>query len=247
MPLRDVLWEPKKGPLAFVTMGFLLSVSTNLLSNIVQEKSWTWWFLVVGVPLGVLALILSPLFSRLFPAPGREPVSTLIRPAGRYKILVGVASMGAGISSMKDAILFHCPEKVYLVHSEGSKPHAESLKETFITGIAKDGGQVKISPENFDLLPISNAGFDDPEQVRELVERKVYGALPLGFDEDDVMIDITGGSKGATAGALLAGLSESRNLEIVLTDKRNESGYAVGAGVPVEIDISYKLKKVKKS
>jgi hypothetical protein len=246
MALRDVLWEPKKGPLAFVAIGFALSISTNLISNIVPEESWAWWFLIAGVPAGVVLLILSPWFSKLFPIPEREPVSTLISPARRCRILVGLASMGGGIGSMRDAILYHRPEWVYLVHSEASQKEAEELKTKFVKGMTYG---FEIQEDNFVLLATSDEDFNDPEKIRELIEREVYAELPENRGEDDVMVDITGGMKGTTAGAFLAGLAETRNLEILIPKVKNEEGRAVPSdepGRPVEIDIAYRIKRVKR-
>jgi hypothetical protein len=243
MAVRDVLWDPRKGPLAFITFGYLMSVSTNLVTAAVPTKSGFWWVLVLGVPALVIGLILSPWFAKIMRTQDREPVSTLVRRPKESPILVGLASKGIGISSMKSAILYHHPKWVFLVHSEDSKVYAEQLRDGFVNPVDK---QSEINPENFRLLPIDNVGFGDPERIRELIENEVYRNLPKGKNEGDVMIDITGGTKGATAGAFLAGLADARKLEIVVPKSKDKDGRALEADDPVEIDISYKLKKLEK-
>lgn len=237
--MREAIWDPRKGPLAFVIIGYALSVSTNVISADIADRSLRWWIFAVVVPLGVLALILSPMFARIFPQVDREPVSVLRRRARKYPVFVGIASQGKGISAMRSAIGYHHPTWVFLIHSDASKADAETLFSE-LTAKGPDG---ILNAENFRLLHIGDDRFDDPESIRELIEKRVFGDLPEGMSEEDVMIDITGGSKGATAGAFLAGLADNRNLEVMLAKTKDADGRAQEADVPAEIDISYKVKK----
>lgn len=237
--MREAIWDPRKGPLAFVIIGYALSVSTNVTSELITDRSIWWWTFAVVVPLGVAGLILSPMFARIFPQVDREPVSVLRRPARRYQVFVGIASQGKGISAMRSAIKFHRPTWVFLIHSDASMTDAEKLKNELTAG----EHQEIVKASNFQLLHIGDDHFDDPESIRELIEERVFGALPEGMYEEDVMIDITGGSKGATAGAFLAGLADNRNLEVMLAKTKDADGRAQEAGEPAEIDISYKVKK----
>ena len=88
--------------------------------------------------------------------------------------------------------------------------------------------------------------FEDPEQVKDAIEDKVYGELPAGMRPDDIVIDITGGRKTTTAGAFLAGLPRGRHLEYNSPSEINIRGQGVKPGIPIQISLDYELRKLKR-
>lgn len=101
------------------------------------------------------------------------------------------------------------------------------------------------------LERMSDTAFQDVESVQERLESVVYGSLKeRGWLDSHVILDFTGGTRTTTAGAILAGLPQSRRMELVPAERKDPDGRATdpsAAGNPREIRIDYRMKRVRRS
>ena len=63
---------------------------------------------------------------------------------------------------------------------------------------------------------------------------------------EEVIIDVTGGSKATSVGATFAGLPRGRRLELIPGKAFDERRRATEAGDPFEIRMDYKLKPLRR-
>jgi hypothetical protein len=239
---REAFFDPRKGPWLYVLGAYVLGISINLVTNYAaewtQSRSLAWWLLVIGGPVAIL-LVSSSLLRRGF----RNQLSTtgsLVARPRRSRGLVVIASRGDGTQTAQKAIEYHRPERLWVVHSDWSQADFE----TDVKGWAL--GRNLLSPDQIQPIALSDEAFTDPGVVQERIEREVFGALPDGWEESDVMIDITGGRKQTTAGAFLAGLPQGRRLEVNIPDKVDfATGGGKSPGDPVEIRIDFSLKRLR--
>jgi hypothetical protein len=152
-----------------------------------------------------------------------------------------LVSPGKGSETAAGAIEYHSHSpgfsRVWLVHSDTSKSSAEQLLEEL-------SRRPHLSRETFCLLHLPDSQFDNPGLVHDLIERAVFRELPEGMTEAEVIVDLTGGMKGTSAGAFLAGLPRGRRLEYVSPATRDSRGRGTRPGEPIEIGIDYKLKRL---
>lgn len=225
------IWDAGYNPLAYFTIALVVGASVNVISGCIAQ------LFPVAAPRVSVGIIVIALVALLFPAireslmPRRslQPISSLKRDATKYRGLIAFVSVGGGSKSAERAIQFHTGTLVraWLLHSPSSEADAARLKKNY-------GG--------VQLVPLTEAEFEDPEAVKNTIDR-IYSTLHKdGLHTEDVVIDITGGTKRTTAGGFLAGLPEDRNLEVISAEEKDASGHAVTAGDPIEIDISYRVK-----
>lgn len=241
MQFRESFWEARKNPFIFFLVAYLFSLAVNLASTAIErgQAPVLWWLLVIGVPLLVFGTILSPYFPRLFGSRQHLTVR-LPYPAPQFAGLVVLASVGAkGLEPAQVAIRHHQPRlrRLWIVHSTRSLGDAVRLKaDTLSTGLLPDAAVA--------LLDLSDADFQDPEAVKRRIEFGVYAELH-DLSPADVVIDITGGRKGTSIGAFLAGLPQGRWLEIVNPRRTNERAQGEEPEEhPTLIAIDYRLKRV---
>jgi hypothetical protein len=241
--IQRALWEGQQGPTIFLFTAYLLGISVNLVSDVAgQLRGIAWWTIFILGP-ALFLFVSSGLWLRLFT--GRVETSVSTQAAEPRKGLVVFASPGDGIQTARKAIEHHLPvlEKVWLVYSKGGPVSSEAaaldLKRDVVTSNL-------LRPDQIQELPMVVDAFEDPEQVKELVENEVYGRLPDGLTDNDVIIDITGGRKTTTAGAFLAGLPKGRRLEINAPAAMNIRGLGTRPGTPLEIFVDYKLRRVRR-
>ncbi len=241
--VRAALTDPQKQPLIYVVvMVWLAGLSVNRLSNLIPGESPLDWLLILGVPVVILAFLVSSYFYRVFPRwlPGTEAT---VLPPRSAKGLVVLASPGKGIETAEAAVQTHVElgelALLWILHSEMSAANALNLKVKLV--------QTKVfSDDRIRLLAMSNSEFQDPEKVRQKIAEQVYDRLPLdGLAEAEVVIDITGGKKETTAGAFLAGLPPGRRLQVTTAAEINEAGQGIKPGASLEIRIDYKLTKAR--
>lgn len=236
---RQSMWEARKNPLLFFAATWLFSMGVNVLSGVPMPQA-TRWAIGLAVPALIAGIIVfTPFVERVF-GRGKGTAVATVRPAAKYKGLVVLASQGKGIASAEAAARYHGSSRVWCLHSDSSMNDAHSLRETLMSSSALSGGA-------FQLVHLTDDDFENPERVRQAIERNVFGSMPPGFSESDIVIDITGGLKTTTAGAFLAGLPAGRRLEVVKAAIRDSNGYAQLADKPYEIDISYELRPTARS
>ncbi|MEO8381526.1 MAG: hypothetical protein ABI779_17835 [Acidobacteriota bacterium] len=210
--------------------------SVNVISGWFATKCprWAFWLSIFVVAGAFIALLFPIIRQSLLPQRALEPVSSLKIPATKHRGLIAFVSVGAGSATAEAAIRYHRESLVraWLLHSPLSKRNAETLAETF-------GPLVR-------LVPMTEEEFGDPEAVKGAIER-IYSELSdFNLAASDVVIDITGGTKTTTAGAFLAGLPADRNLQVIRAATKDTDGRALQAGEPIEIDISYALKPLRR-
>jgi hypothetical protein len=238
--LRRGLWNPDASPFLFFLAAYLVGMSVNLASNAVSKHPFAFWVFLLGGPSLIVLAIVAPVLAKRWLGERVEP-SVSFEPARPRKWLVVLASPPPGIETAEKAIRHHLPalEKVWLLCSRGVDKESEPAALGLKASLERAG---LLRPEQVTVLPLSIAHFQDPEKVREAVEG-IYDRLPEDLDEADVIVDVTGGTKLATAGALLAGLPPGRFLEYVPAVKFDERGRGEEPGPPIEIAIDYVIRK----
>jgi hypothetical protein len=238
--LRQGLWDARQSPVIYFVVLFFLGMSINLVSAepwlpaVRRVMEWV-------PPLAVLLLLLTPAARRFWPWGTVEPNASVFE-AGSCRGLVVFASPGPGIATARKAISYHTTagkalEKVWIFCSDFSVANAETLA----ANVAEEWPDIEAG-----LVKMSDAGFQDVETVQEKIESIVYGCLrEKGWLESDVVIDFTGGAKTTTAGAILAGLPAARRMEFVPAEKKNEAGYGLDAGNPREVQIDYRMRRIR--
>jgi hypothetical protein len=242
--LREILqsfWDARKYPLIYFAVLYGLAVSSNLAVAAVQRSTLAAWLVGLGMPLVVLIVIITGQLSRFFP----RSIETAILPKARhYRGLVVLISMGSGVETAEAAARYHAGASsdlyVWMLASAQSRVDAVGLEGTLISqGLVKHG--------HVFLIDLSDEGFENPESVRDAIERKVYGKLPEGIEERDVIIDVTGGRKTTTAGAFLAGLPAGRRMQVNNPSEVDAEGHGIKPGDPMEIVVDYRLKRISRN
>lgn len=230
----------RQGSLTIFLTSYVLALSSSALAAGLEPGSLSWWSVIL-TPLVIGPVwIFSPWLARLWPWSRVEPVPRIFRP-GACRGLVVFVSPGRGSATAAHAIDFHGTELAYiwLVHSDRSRADAEHLSE-------EAARRPNLSTERIRRLYLPDRRFDDPEQIRSLLEREVFSRLPENLEPWDVLIDFTGGLKGTSAGALLTGLPPERRLQYTPAAVTDARGRGTRPGDPVEIGIDYKLKRARR-
>lgn len=234
------IWEAKSNPLVFIFLTWAFAISTNYWSEYLGPIGtlgfdlWPGWtragFMLISPALFGLALY------AILPK-GRTPAPTSrIRPAPKRKGVVVLQSQRGGPAWDAIAHHFGTCQRVWVIHSEESLPDAEALR-------ARLESERRLPREAVTLIALRNGKFEDPEEVKDRIEAEVFDKLPDGFEEDDVAIDITGGTKPTTAGAFLAGLPPGRRLQLTSAIRDPETGLVVKAGEVREIQLDYDIRR----
>jgi CRISPR-associated protein (Cas_Cas02710) len=119
---------------------------------------------------------------------------------------------------LKQGTLAHC----WMICTEESEGEAAAIVERMEARGARSeifhyGEQHVLWGQNRSEVPMSlmltAAAMDDPNVMRQLVDR-IYGeAVVFGVMEGEVVVDYTGGTKSMTAGMMLACVSPKRQVE----------------------------------
>ncbi|HEY2090402.1 MAG TPA: hypothetical protein VGJ81_00805 [Thermoanaerobaculia bacterium] len=239
--IRQSFWDARKYPLIYFAVGYSLAVSSNLAVAVVQQSKVAVWLFGVGAPLVVVLVILTPLFGRLVSRLRLEIAPELLQKARHYRGVVVLISVGPGVATAEAAARYHAsisPDLyVWMLASDQSRNLALDLERKLFTENVVKRGHVF-------LIDLSDDDFENPERVRAAIEDRVYGELPEGIEEHDVVIDVTGGKKTTTAGAFLAALPAGRRMEVNNPRVVGPDGRGVEPGVPMEIVVDYRLKKI---
>jgi len=246
LKLRQTLFEPRHNPLLYFVAAYFLAISVNLASG----EPWLPWAkaaLEFGTPLVILLILLWPAaLRRLWPWGREVEPETTVYEARRCRGLVVLASVGLGIATAAKAVDFHADlgdtlQTVWMFCSDSSAAHADKLR----LELAARHPALEIVIER-----MTDAAFLDVESVAERIESQVYGSLKAkAWLDPDIILDFTGGSKTTTAGAILAGLPQSRRMEFVPAERKDPDGRATdptAAGNPREIRIDYRMKRVQR-
>lgn len=244
---RRALTDPSHGPVIFLVGALLLGFSVNVLSGWIGSDGAG----LRGGALVVVAALLvfasrSPFLEAIWSRMAGEvrPRTRVLPEVRAARGLVVVASHGKGIETAEAAIAYHAGkgvlERVWILHSELSEPDGKALRERLVAS-----GRFRLA--DVVLLALTNDDFERPQPVQEAVEAGVYGRLPEGWAEADVVLDLTAGRKTTTAGIFLAGLPPGRRLELVQPRSVDERGVGQApAEVPVEIEIDYEIRPARR-
>ena len=87
---------------------------------------------------------------------------------------------------------------------------------------------------------------DNIHHIKQLIDSIYESASNLDrpIQEDEIIIDFTGGQKPTTAGAILAGIKPGRRMQFISSDYKD--GKPINSK-PVEIDVSYQVKLAKQN
>ncbi len=246
---REALFNPSANPYVFFVVAYLTGISINLTSSLLQARLIERKaYLVIaaiafGIPAVVVLLLLTPKLFRWW-LKGRLTMSAKVSNPRYHKGLIAIASTGAGIQTAEKAIKYHWPalERAWLISSaDGYKP-SHPLAMALKLQMERNLG---LNPEVIKVVPLSLAEFDDPESVRNAIEKIYSDELPEHFSEDDMIIDITGGKKTTTAGAFLAGLPPGRHLEVINSRRADGEGNVLEPADPIQIDIAFQVIRGK--
>lgn len=230
----DAITNATHNPLIYFIAALFIGVGVNVISARIPESDVVFWIAVAV--LGLMMLLISSRWFDPFWLTDRDRnrVVTVKGLTRKFKGLVVFVSVGGGAATARKAIEFHSEELrcVWAFHSVLSLGNADELKREF-------GSRVK-------PVPLSDEEFNNPSVIKDRIEEEVFANLPESWTESDVIIDITGATKLATAGAFLAGLPRNRHLQFVPPAQINAAGQGITPAEPLEIDISYTLKPVKR-
>jgi len=240
---REALFNPSANPFIFFVVAYLTGISINLTSNLLQKElaerkaSLVIAAIAFGIPALVVLLLLTPKFFRWW-LKRRLTASAKVSNPRPHKGLIAIASAGVGIQTAEKAIKYHWSalERVWLISSADGYRPSEPLAMALKLQMERD---LKLNPEVIKVVPLTLAEFDDPESVRNAIEKIYSDELPEHFSEDDVIIDITGGKKTTTAGAFLAGLLPGRHLEVINSRRADDEGNVLAPADPIQIDIAF--------
>lgn len=246
-PWRRALTDPSHGPVVFLAGAFLAGLCMNVLSGwIGSESPWVRGGALLGVLLLLALASRSPFLEALAGRLSGEvvPQARVLDRITRSRGLVVVASRGKGIETVEAAIAYHAGEttleRLWILHSELSAPFARGLRDRWV-------GSGRFRSHDIVLLALSEEEFVQPQRVQEAIEEGVYGRLPAGLAERDVVLDLTGGRKTTTAGVFLAGLPPGRRLELVEPRSVDERGVGEAPSeVPMEIEIDYEVRPARR-
>ncbi|NEQ49724.1 MAG: hypothetical protein F6K11_06260 [Leptolyngbya sp. SIO3F4] len=93
------------------------------------------------------------------------------------------------------------------------------------------------------LIPVDRFSANDPNYMRQLVERIYDQAKALSVDSQEVIADYTGGTKSMTAGVVLACSTPERHLQYI-SGRYNAQNELQGFEV-MKVNLSYRLKLAK--
>lgn len=235
---RQSVWDPRKGPVTYIAAGYLLALSSNLFSSVLQKSAIAAWTFAVLPPLVVLGLVVSGRFPRLF---ARTPDIEILATARACRGLVVLVSLRDGVATADAAARYHARFSrdlyVWMLASAQSRAAAVELKTRLVQ-------EDILQDERVRFIDLSDADFENPERVRTAIEERVYQKLPDDIEEHDVIVDVTGGRKTTSAGAFLAALPAGRRIEVNKPSETDEAGRGTKPGDPMEIVIDYRLKKL---
>ncbi|HEY6323095.1 MAG TPA: hypothetical protein VJA16_16225 [Thermoanaerobaculia bacterium] len=234
--LRRTLLDPAS--LVSVAAGYAVALSANLLAGLLQPHISIALVIVLDAPAAVVLMLSVPRLLDRASDIGAAPSATFA-PARKHRWLIALASPLDGIGSAEAAIRHHLPklERVFLICSRGDPPNSSSTATRLRDRLVSEG--VLTHPEHVQLIVLSPTDFEDLEVVRARIEG-IYAERPADIAVGDIVIDITGGRKTTTAGALLAGLPRGRHLEYVSAKELTAAGYALRANEPFEIFVDLK-------
>lgn len=222
-----------------VTLGIAVNAGTEFIVQRIGRE-WT-------VALALLATCAIVVFARPFGSLVRAiwqlfqarvvEVEGAVR---RHRGLVVLASPGPGITSAEGAIRYHrCDgvlEHCWLVTGgPGSEQSAARLVEKLV-GEGMSMGRLH-------TVALSPKDADNPEAVYRRINAVYVEAGDLGFNEDEIIGDYTGGTKSMTAGMILACSAPQRHLQFMKPRRYTADGRAEPGteSDPVAIDIRFEL------
>lgn len=195
-------WFDGRDALGFVAAAVLLGVASSAIYDFFVRLSDSRWLLVViaVAALGLLALLgwwFGRRFERRF---GREaPTLAPDKIAQPHRALIAFVSRGAqSIGHVRKAIRHHMRDNTleccWLVYTEESIDNFNSLVSEFDDAVRLDGRQLSDPNEVSVVYTMVNGILNDIES----------NTSDRGPRLADVIVDITGGPKPTTAGAVLA-------------------------------------------
>ncbi|MCI0692473.1 hypothetical protein L0337_10780 [candidate division KSB1 bacterium] len=229
--IRDVMtlfFDPRVFPL-FVIGSLALAAAGNgvyalLVDWLGDEPQDHLAILVVALLVLLLAAVLLSAILRLLRK--QEVVITNQPNPQKRRGLIFLVSQE---DTLAKAFQYHRPELTHcwLICSEDSLNLAKEFKEAHEADL--QAMPVKVIADPFDWRQTQNA-------VNE-----IYRAKPEGWSESDIITDISGLTKLATTGAILACLTPGRPLQYVpaIYEMRGARRVPIAAGDPIEIIIDY--------
>lgn len=221
------LFDPRQIGL-FIGSALVLSVMGNALFTLLTKTRG----LGDSVPgllrilflAGVLLIVMGVLLWLRLRAQQTAATVTYQRPQKQRGLIVLVSR----VETAAKAIAYHLPvlERCWLICSDQSKPVAESLS---------------VRPEfravTFEPLIIENHVFD-PRPFRDHVAMVYEQLRPAGWDEAEIITDVTGMTALASIGSALACLPTGRRVQYVPPVEVGAGGTPSGPAEPMEIVLS---------
>lgn len=223
-----------------------------------KTQPWMSEFLFqLGVRLALVVLVLAAIYftnftdwvKSRFVAFGflNEPQSANVAPLEQtYPALIVIMSSKVEDSPAEAAIRYHLKNNSLKYCWIVCTNRTEELARQMVDRLKRSGAEavrfyygrdpiedVETSGEILTLL-VPDDKVDDPNHIRKLVEGIYAGAHAYGLSEADMIADYTGGTKGMTAGLLLACTRPERSLQYISQ---------VHYPQIMSVQISYKLKQ----
>lgn len=223
--------------LAVHAISYATAVSASVLAMLTQGLRAPWAWVLIGTPFLLLLAVYS---SRWIRRRWQIEPSALMFPARPARGVVAFVSLGPGSETAARAVEFHGASlhHAWLFYSDASRDAALEIVESL-------SATRHLRREIFHLIALSDTEFGNPGSVNDRIDREVFQALPEGLGPQDVVVDITGGLKGTTAGAFLAGIPRGRRLQYVPPATLDDRGRGKSPHTPLEIEIDYKIKRLR--
>lgn len=205
------------------------AVLVAMVVELILEALFTWGGLVLGV-VGVGVLTLSTVAFVFFYHRTRQhmmdsigDIADLPNPR-QYR---GLVFLFSNERTLRKAIEYHLPEYCWLIVT----PKMQQPASQAITTINADYPKVQ-----FDPVPIPN--LYDTQACYQAV-RNIYQheTARLEFEPQEIISDITGGTKPMTMGMILACLEGDYAIEHIPTEFKVTTGEPIGPLSPIQISV----------
>lgn len=244
--LSAVLGSRLPYPALLMGIGVALTAESIIVTAASARHPVAW---LLGVGLGIM--VLGVLLANQWWRPHSWKLDRLTgEQAAPARWLVVTASLGRGRASAVEAARYHFKyggrklERVVVLYTNDDRGRQARH------ALSQDLEELGLSEEGVEITPVSlaSAATEDPEIVYRKLEGIYRQAAERGVEEDDVVLDYTGGTVAFTAAMVLTGAIERRRLQNVRPCDIDEDGRPVpGEGLHViEVDLRYKVAPSKR-
>ena len=127
-------------------------------------------------------------------------------------------------------------ERVYVLHTDDDRGHRSFQA-------LRTWAEARLPPRVIHPITLPSHATDDPKETYDAIEAEYEELDSLGFDDHEIVLDYTGGTKAFAAAMTLAGAQGQRRLSYVAPKGRDAAGRrdpSTGYKV-IEVDLVFKV------